>query len=43
MNIKQIFKNKVFINMRWLVFGRILQMAIALIINMITARLNSDK
>lgn len=38
MNIKQIFKNKVFTNMRWLVSGRILQMAIALVINMITAR-----
>ena len=38
MNIKQLFRNKVFTNMRWLVSGRILQMAIALVINMITAR-----
>lgn len=38
MNIKQLFRNKIFTNMRWLVSGRILQMAIALVINMITAR-----
>lgn len=38
MNIKKLLKNKVFANMRWLVSGRILQMAIALVINMITAR-----
>ena len=38
MKMKQIFKNKVFTNMRWIVYGRILQMAIALVINMITAR-----
>ena len=38
MNIKKLLKNQVFANMRWLVSGRILQMAIALVINMITAR-----
>lgn len=38
MNIKQLFRNKIFTNMRWLVSGRILQMAIALVINMVTAR-----
>lgn len=38
MNVKKILRNKVFVNMRWLVSGRILQMAIALVINMITAR-----
>lgn len=38
MDIKKILQNKVFVNMRWLVSGRILQMAIALVINMITAR-----
>lgn len=38
MNIKKLLKNQVFANMRWLISGRILQMAIALVINMITAR-----
>ena len=38
MNIKKLLKNQVFANMRWLVSGRILQMVIALVINMITAR-----
>lgn len=38
MSVKKILRNKVFVNMRWLVSGRILQMAIALVINMITAR-----
>ena len=38
MNVKKILRNKVFVNMRWLVSGRILQMIIALVINMITAR-----
>lgn len=38
MEIKKLLKNQVFSNMRWLVSGRIIQMAIALVINMITAR-----
>ena len=43
MNIKQLFRNKIFTNMRWLVSGRILQMAIALVINMVRLLLRSQE
>ena len=36
--VKQILHNRVFVNMQWLVIERIIQMMIALVINMITAR-----
>lgn len=36
--VKQILHNRVFANMQWLVVERIIQMMIALVINMITAR-----